>query len=110
MGIGLWRIDNQKLKCPESVGTRKFLQLWLPMSCRRGSLFTFDEGVKLMGMNRDSDFFYAYLGWQELCRRNPKGCSRYSTVYNKRYTERNLLKEKYWVNGRDAIVPNILFE
>ena len=109
MGIGLWRIDNQKLKCPENRDTRAFLKLWLPMSCRRDSLFTFDEGVKLMGMNRDSDFFYAYLGWQELCKRKPMECSRYSTVYNKRYTERNLLEEKYWINGRDAIIPHISF-
>lgn len=108
MGIGVWRIDNQKLKCPENRDTRAFLKLWLPMSCGN-SLFSFDEGVKLMGMNRDSDFFYAYLGWQELCKRKPLECSRYSTVYNKRYTERNLLEEKYWINGRDAIIPHISF-
>ena len=110
MGLGIWKIDPSKLKCPESKETKDFLCLWLQDSCKYGSLFTFDEGVKLMGMDRDIDFFYAYLGWKELCRTNPKECSRYATIYNKRYSERNLICDGRWVNTKEAIVPKVVFE
>lgn len=111
IGIGGWSVAPKALRCPDTDGVRRFVHLWLPEFRIHGGkdqMFVFDEAVRMYGFDRDCDFFYAYLGWKELCRRNPKGCSRYATVYHKRYSEFNLTSSRYWV-GDQGIVPIVKF-
>ena len=105
MGLGVIHLPECRILCPDSPEVVKFARLWLPELWKTDGGFTFDEAVRMYGLKRDVDFFYAYLGWQELCRRKPKECKRYLTLYQKRYDEGNMLGEKYWVKGRDSIVP-----
>jgi hypothetical protein len=112
IGIGQWSIYPHELKCPDSDEIRAFVKTWLPELSKRGKyscLFTFDGAVRMYGFERDCDFFYAWLGWKELCRRKPKECSRYVTLYQKRYDEGNLLEERYWTGERYGIVPEVDF-
>lgn len=111
MGLGLWKTSQRRLKCPESDGLRRFVKTWFPEISLRGlpaGLFSYGEVIRMLGFERESDFFYAYLGWEELCRRNPKECSRYVTVYNKRYSEGNKQTARYWTGDR-RILPDIDF-
>ena len=111
MGLGLWQNTRYRVKCPDSFGVRQFVKLWFPEIALRGmpgGLFSYGEVIRLLGFEREYDFFYAYLGWEELCRRNPKECSRYVTVYNKRYSEGNKQTARYWTGDR-RILPDIDF-
>lgn len=109
-GVGGWHISSRELKCPDTVAVKKFLRLWLPEYGNSGKYFTFDEAVGLFGFEMDYDFFYAFLGWEELCRRNPIACRRYVSVYQKRYRECNIFGRKYWYGKRLGIIPEIDFE
>lgn len=112
IGLGVWDIDDHALRCPGSRDVRAFMKMWFPefiLQGDKGSPYSLREAIALLGFKRDVDFFYSYLGWQELCRRNPKGCGRYVTLYQKRYRERNLLEKKYWTGERHGIIPEIDF-
>ncbi len=99
-GLGLWKINNEELKCPLTSGVRQFLQTWFPDYRRYGSI---DEAIGLFGFERDCDFFYAYLGYKELQKRNPMGCREYATRYQSWY-ECGIRKKQYqW----RAILPEI---
>ena len=67
-----------------------------------------DDAINLFRFEKDSDFFYAALAYKELRERNPKGCSRLATVFQKRYSEENMLSFNYW-GGNKAILPKIDF-
>lgn len=113
VGLSLWA--NHKahcLLCPNDKGVREFVKLWMPEFRVRGggrSSFTFDEAVRLYGFRRDLDFFYAYLGWKELCRRNPRECSRYTTTYQKRYNDGSLVDKFFWLDKKRGVFPEIDF-
>lgn len=81
-GLGVWEVDDEELKCPLTSGVRQFVQTWFPDYRRYGSI---DDAIHLFGFERDCDFFYAYLGYKELQKRNPKGCSLYATRYQSWY-------------------------
>lgn len=113
IGKGLWHIpEGYCVRCPITKEIASFVKLWLPeyhVTHKKDALFTFDEAVRLYGFEKDCDFFYAWLGWKELCRRNPNECSRYVTLYQKRYNDGNLLKERYWLSNTHGIVPKVEF-
>lgn len=108
--LGLWSVTPPDLKCPPTDDVKAFLREFVPeygVRGRGGGLFTFDEAVSLFGFERDCDFFYAVLAYKELQRRNPKGCSRLVTVYQKRYKEGNLVESRYWLPDKPE---GILFD
>ena len=72
-------------------------------------LFGFDEAVKMFRFENDYDFFYFYLAWEELSRRNPRECSRYASIYMKRYNEGSFLVKANWFGKTKGIVPKIDF-
>ena len=77
-GIGLWSVDQSELKSPLTSGLRTFLRTWFPDYKRYGSL---DDAIHLFGFERDCDFFYAWLAYKELQKRNPKVCSKFATKF-----------------------------
>lgn len=81
-GLGLWSVDPSELKSPLTSGLRTFLRTWFPDYRRYGSL---DDAIHLFGFERDCDFFYAWLGYKELQKRNPKVCSKFATTYLRWY-------------------------
>lgn len=76
--FGLWTVGPSELKCPLTHDLRAFLQTWFPDYRTFGSI---DDAIRLFGLERDCDFFYAYLGYKELQKRNPKRCSECATKY-----------------------------
>ena len=102
LGLGLWSIDSSELKCPICTGIRQFVRTWFPDFARAGST---DDAIRLFGFEKDCDFLYAWLGYKELQKSNPKGCSAYSTAYLRWY-EGGVKKKPYeW----REILPEICF-
>lgn len=104
-GAGVWPITPPCLRCPLSEPVLRFLRDFFPDYRRQMSA---DEAIGLFGLESDVDFFFACLGWEELCRRNPMACSRYVSVYQKRYAENNMPDSSYWIGDR-GIVPKVEF-
>ena len=100
--LGLWSVDPSELKCPLTHDLRVFLQTWFPDYRTFGSI---DDAIRLFGFERDCDFFYAWLGYKELQKRNPKGCSLYATRYQSWYECGFKAKPNRW----REIMPNIPF-
>lgn len=78
LGLGLWSVDPSELKCPLTTDLRTFVSTWFPDYRRFGSV---DDAIHEFGLDRDCDFFYAYLAYKELQKRNPKVCSKFATTY-----------------------------
>lgn len=104
-GKGVWTIMPYDLKCPLTKPVKHLLKTFFPDYVR---LHNIDDAINLFGFEKDCDFFYAALAYQELQRSNPKGCSRLATVFQKRYSEENMLSFNYW-GGNKAILPKIDF-
>ena len=102
LGIGLWNVDQEDLKCPIAVGMRDFVKLWFPDFSRAGDI---DNAIKLFGFERGCDFFYAWMGYKELQKRNPKGCSLYATRYTSWYKCGSMMHKFFW----KRIQPKIPF-
>lgn len=102
LGLGLWNVDSHNLMCPYATGIRQFVHTWFPDYGRIG---TVDDAIKLFGFERDSDFFYAYLGYKELQKTAPKACGLYATRYNSWYSHGSSMKKYRWV----GIQPEIPF-
>ena len=101
-GLGLWSITPSEVKCPLREGIWQFVKTWFPEYKRIGSI---DDAISLFGFERESDFFYAWLGYNELQKRNPKECSYYATAYLRRYELGSKVKKYRWV----GIQPEIPF-
>ncbi len=84
LGIGLWNIPEEQLQCPLAEGMITFVQTWFPDCKRIGGT---DVAISKFGFERECDFFYAFLGYKELQKRNPKGCKVYATRYRGWYDE-----------------------
>lgn len=100
--LGLWNNDPCGLKCPLTSDLRLFLQTWFPNYRTFGSV---DDAIQLFGFERETDFFYACLGYKELQKRNPSECGLYATRYQSWYECGFKAKPNRW---RD-IMPNIPF-
>lgn len=99
--LGLWSVDPSVLKCPLTHDLRLFVETWFPDYRRYGSV---DDAIRLFGLG-ETDFFYAWLGYKELQKRNPKGCSIYATRYRSWYECGFNAKPYRW----RKIMPNIPF-
>ena len=104
-GKGVWTIMPYDLKCPLTKPVMSLLRTFFPDYARMHNI---DDAINLFGFEKDCDFFYAALAYQELQRRKPKECSRLATVFQKRYSEENMLSFNYW-GGNKAILPKIDF-
>lgn len=91
--LGLWSVDPSELRCPITHDLRVFLQTWFPDYRTFGNI---DDAIRLFGFERDYDFFYAYLGYKELQKRNPKECSGYATKYLNWYENATIKKACEW--------------
>lgn len=109
IGKGLWSIPNgYKVFCPITPEMSKFAQIWLPEFKKQKSnrfSITYDEAVSMYGFYEDTDFLYAYLGWNELCKTNPTACGLYTAKYPAWY---KIGAVKYPCEWRE-IQPNIEF-
>lgn len=103
LGMGLWGRGNEPLSCPWKPDMTLFLSTWFPDYRRYSS--NRQDCVKLFGLKDDVDFFYAYLGYKELQKRNPKECSNYATTYLRWY-EGTVKKKPYQMR---EILPEIVF-
>lgn len=117
IGKGLWSVpDGYKVLCPVNQEIKEFLATWVPeykaygrganvykSRGSDGSLFTFDEAVSFYEFEEESDFLYAFLGWQELCKRKPYECGVYIAKYQVWYN-RGVYKKPYeWRNIQPEI-------
>lgn len=98
--FGLWTVDPSELRCPLTHDLRVFLETWFPDYRRYGSI---DEAIRLFGFERDCDFFYAYLGYKVLQRKNPAECGACATRYQSWYDHGTILKPHRWRN----IIPKV---
>lgn len=99
--LGLWSTDLSELKCPLTHEIRLFIETWFPDYRRYGGI---DDAIRLFGIG-ETDFFYAWLGYKELQKRNPRGCSIYATRYQSWYECGFKAKPYRW----RKIMPNIPF-
>lgn len=102
LGRGLWCKYPSEVKCPVTVEIRKFLRLWFPNYQVYGSE---DDAIKLFGLDRESDFFYAWLAWKELEKKEPLQCERYVLRYAKWYKNFCDMRKQKW----DMVLPKIDF-
>lgn len=103
-GLSLWENHNAQdtLRCPLTTEIRQFVETWFPNYRRYGSV---DDAIRLFGFEVEADFFYAWLGYKELQKRNPGGCRLYATKYTEWY-EWGIRKKPYqW----REVIPNIPF-
>ena len=107
IGDGVWATDPQKVKTPVSSDLTAFMKVWFPDYNNRN--WSFSEAVALFGLEREYDFFYAWLAWEDLKKWNREECVRYSTVYLQRY-KKGQLKIKTWWVGKYGFMPEIRFD
>jgi hypothetical protein len=93
IGIGLWDVGAEDLKCPIAAGLKDFVKMWFPDFGRAGDI---DHAIRLFGFDRECDFFYAWMGYKELQKRNPEGCSLYATRYMSWYQCGSMLHKFFW--------------
>lgn len=93
LGLGLWGDGSEELLCPWNKDVSSFLETWFPDHRKYGNNL---DCVKLFGLDDDIDFFYAYLCWKELGRRNPKKCSSYASSYYNWYNNAMPKKPNEW--------------
>ena len=101
-GVGVWDVEQQSLGCPLADGLRRFIETWFPDYRRVGNM---DDAIRLFGFEEECDFLYAYLGYRELQRSNPTGCSLYATRYHSWYSIDSRRKRYRW----EEIQPEIPF-
>lgn len=99
--LNLWKIPLQDIKCPVTSEIKGFLKTWFPNYSLAGGI---DYAIDLFGFNSAGDFYYAFLAWKRLCGKDPKGCSRYATIYQKWYSEGNIQMPHKW----KLVQPNFI--
>lgn len=104
MGRGLWY--GNRVRCPMSAELKRYMTVWFPYW--RTKMWTWDEAVSLFRLEKNYDFFYAYLAHQELGRENPQACSQYLTRYKSRWETKMVFPKKDWVGDRGRM-PKIEF-
>lgn len=77
--------DPLDMRCPVADGIRGFIDTWIPDY--DAHLGTLDDAISLFGFENHYDFLYAYLGYEELKKKDPKACSVYATAYHRWYVK-----------------------
>ena len=93
VGIDLWNVNDDELGCPISYSVQKFVASWFPNWRKVGGI---DKAISLFGFDRECDFFYAYMGYKELQKRNPDGCRRYATRYASWFANYTITDNSNW--------------
>jgi hypothetical protein len=96
------------VKCPVNGDVKTFMLKWFPDF--KMKLWTWDEAVRLFGFEKDTDFFYAYLAYKELCQVQPTACSKYLARYTGRWESGRTYKARDWTIKVRGIFPEIRFE
>ncbi len=104
IGCGVWDIDPARLMCPENKDIIEFLELWFPDYSRCG--LTFDKALNLFGLRNQTDFFYAYMGFNVLKMVNNEETLRYVKHYQNKYNNRTLTR----LLAMQRLQPKIIFE
>lgn len=104
IGCGVWDIDTSRLLCPENKDMIEFLELWFPDYSRCG--FTFDKALDLFGFRNQTDFFYAYMGFNVLKMANTEETLRYVKHYQNKYNNRTLTR----LLAMQRLQPKLIFE
>lgn len=99
LGMGLWGRGDEELLCPWNSELTLFLKTWFPDYRRVG---TPEFCVKQFELRDDVDFFYAWLGYKELQKRNPSACSKLATTYQNWYDSGLKRKPYQW---REILLP-----
>lgn len=102
LGLGVLDLEAGELKCPYADGLRRFVSTWFP---DYGRIMNIDDAISLFGLGCECDFLYAFLGYGELQKIDPKGCSLYATRYNSWYSFGSDMKRTHWI----SIQPEIPF-
>ena len=108
LGRGLWGNSPHGVKCPVNGDVKAFMLKWFPDF--KIKLWTWDEAVRLFGFEKDTDFFYAYLAYKELCQVQPTACSKYLARYTGRWESGRTYKACDWTVKVRGIFPEIKFE
>ncbi len=87
IGLGLWSFPNYTILCPENKKVVEFLELWFPDYYECG--LTFDKAVNALGLKNQTDFYYAYLGFETLKKVNAKEVKNYARRYKTLYENRS---------------------
>ena len=103
ISLGLWATTREEMRCPLTEAVKTFYRTFFPDYARFADI---DRGIGLFGLDCHTDFLYAVMAWKELCVRDPNGCSRFETLFRKRYDEGNILQARYWT-GERKILPEI---
>lgn len=98
IGLGLWDIPPSALRCPLSKEMIQLLKAFVPVNFIAADA---DKIIGWLGFEHDYDFLYAYLGYLELWRRNPIGCSRMMSMYHKWFDKSLHVRPYKW---RDILV------
>lgn len=101
-GQGVWGNGAAEVRCPVTGQIRRFLRMWFPNYRTYGSE---DDAIRLFGLEKDSDFFYAWLAWEALKESDAPGCERYRQRYAKWYRDFCDMRKQKW----DAVLPEIEF-
>lgn len=105
--FGLWPTTPSRIKTPVKSKIKTFLGVWFP-DYAKGS-WDFEEAVSIFGLEKNYDFFYFYLAWEELKNSNKDECVLYSTRYVYRYKNGIFLPPSSWI-GSHGQMPEIKFK
>lgn len=95
--FGLWAIPQAEVKCPHTREILRFLRDWFPNYYRMGvTIGDIDYAIDLFKFKSAGDFYYSFLAWNWLCRKDPKGCKRYVTIYHKWYRDGDMKERNVW--------------
>ena len=104
LGIGAGNFPEKPLYCPENKAVIEFLEIWFPEYHRCG--LPFDKALNYFGLRRQTDFYYAYLGFDVLKKVNTDEVKKYVRMYQHRF---DIRKVDRLYDLRNA-VPRIFFE
>lgn len=100
-GLSLWEHDMRyEIRCPIASEMRQFFDTWFPDWKRIGNM---DNAIRLFGFDKEYDFFYAWLGYKELQKRNLKGCGYYATRYQTWYELGTNKPKNKWIKMQPEI-------
>ena len=94
VGQSVWKSRRSGDRCPQGEILYRFLQIWI--NDFRKDCWDFNKTIRWFCFDKDEDFFYFWMAWTRLSRLRPRECSRFSSVFWKRYNERNVAPPSYW--------------
>lgn len=87
IGMDLWNLPKESLLCPENKSIIEFLEIWLPDYHECG--LTFDRAVNAFELKSQTDFYYAYCGFELLRKLKATEVAKYVHLYQTRWKGRD---------------------